>query len=76
MKSVDTLAAEALLLPEDKRLTLAHRILDSVEPNPEVDMDAAWDTEIRQRIERYDAGLETTIPGREVFAELDRQLRK
>ncbi len=66
--------SEAMQLPVDQRLTLAHRLLSSVEPavNPEVE--AAWDAEIRERIRRYDAGETTAIPAAEVFKELDRRL--
>jgi len=75
MKSVETIAAEALLLPTDQRFTLAHRILASIEPEIEPGAESAWDTEIRERIRRYDAGLCSGIPGPEVFAELDKKLR-
>jgi Putative addiction module component len=75
MKSVENLEAEALLLPKDQRFTLAHRILASVEPEIEPGAESAWDTEIRERIRKYDAGLSVAVPGREVFAELDKKLR-
>jgi hypothetical protein len=75
MKSVETIAEEALLLPKDQRFTLAHRILASVEPETEPGAELAWDTEIRERIRRYDAGLSVGVSGREVFAELDKKLR-
>ena len=74
--SVDTLASEAMRLPPDQRLTLAHLILSSVEPAPSAEVDAAWDSEIRQRIERYDAGEVRGIPAAEVVAEAERRLRR
>ena len=74
--SVETLASEAMQLPPDQRLTLAHRILSSVEPVASTEIDAAWDTEIRERIARYDAGTVRSIPATEVFAEVDRRLRR
>ena len=73
-ETVDSIVAEAVQLPPDQRLTLAHRILSSVEPESSAAMDAAWDREIRGRIARYDAGVVRTIPASEVFAELDRRL--
>jgi putative addiction module component (TIGR02574 family) len=76
MKSVDTIAAEALLLPKDQRFTLAHRILSSVEPKRDPKAQAAWDAEIRERIRRYDAGLSKGVPGSEVFADLDKKLQE
>ena len=54
--SVETIIAEAIQLPPDQRLTLAHRILSSVEPEGSPENDAAWDEESRERIARYDAG--------------------
>jgi hypothetical protein len=75
MNSLESIAAEALLLPKDQRLTLAHRILSSVEPEVETGAQAAWDTEIRERIRRYDAGLSSGVPGHKVFAELDKKLK-
>jgi hypothetical protein len=75
MKSLEAIASEALLLPKDQRFTLAHRILTSVEPEAEPGAEAAWDTEIRERISRYDAGLASSVPGRKVFEELDKKLK-
>jgi hypothetical protein len=76
MKSLENIASEALLLPKDQRFTLAHRILASVEPERDAEVEAAWDLEIRGRIGRYDAGRTVAVSGREVFAELDRRLKR
>jgi hypothetical protein len=70
-----TIAMEALNLPKDQRLTLAHRILTSVEPVPGQAVAAAWEREIRERIRRYDAGLTKDVSAAQVFAELDEKLR-
>lgn len=74
--SLENIASEALQLPKDQRLTLAHRILASVEPAPESEVEAAWDREILERIKRYDDGLTVGNPGAEVFAELERKLKE
>jgi putative addiction module component (TIGR02574 family) len=76
MKTVDAIATEALLLPKDQRLTLAHRILASVEPEEGESVEEAWDEEIRARIEKYDANPAAGIPGPDVFKELDRKLKR
>jgi putative addiction module component (TIGR02574 family) len=73
---IETLVSEAMQLPPDQRLTLAHRILSSVEPMVSSEIDAAWDTEIRKRIAQYDAGGVRSIPAAEIFAEVDRRLRR
>jgi putative addiction module component (TIGR02574 family) len=75
-ESAETLVAEAMQLAPDQRLTLAHRILSSVEPTASPDLEAMWDTEIRSRIARYDGGQTRGIPASEVFAELDRRLER
>jgi putative addiction module component (TIGR02574 family) len=75
-EAVDAIIAEVVRLPADQRLTLAHKILSSVEPEESTETEAAWDKEIRERIARYDAGEVPTIPAAEVFAELDRRLQK
>ena len=72
--SVDTIAAEAVLLPADQRLALAQRILSSVEPPGSAETE--WDAEIRDRIGRYDAGGVKSVPAAEAFAEVDRRLRR
>ena len=76
MKSLETIASEALLLPKDQRFTLAHRILASVEPEVPADVEAAWDLEIRERIGSYDAGRTVAVSGQQVFAELDKRLKR
>ena len=76
MKSLENIASEALLLPKDQRFTLAHRILSSMEPEVEAEVEAAWDVQIRERIKRYDAGQTVGVPGRKVFAELDKKLKR
>ncbi len=76
MKSLENIASEALLLPKDQRFTLAHRILSSVEPEMEAGAEAAWEGEIRERIRRYDAGMTAGLSGQEVFAGLDKKLKR
>lgn len=76
MKSLENIASEALLLPEDQRFTLAHRILSSIEPETDAEVATAWDNEIRERIKSYDDRRAIAIPGEEVFAELDKKLKR
>jgi putative addiction module component (TIGR02574 family) len=72
---VDQLLQQAVQLPKDQRLTLALRLLAMDEPAESADTEQAWDTEIRERIARYDAGQTTARPAEQVFADLDRRLR-
>ncbi len=73
-ESLDTIVAEASQLPPDQRLTLASRILTSLEPERSSSIDEAWDAEIRGRIARFDSGSSVGIPAAEVFSETDRIL--
>jgi hypothetical protein len=74
MSKIDQLVKEACELPTDQRLTLAHRILASSEPQPSDKVEAAWDLAIRERIRRFDEGKSKSRPASEVFADLDRRL--
>lgn len=69
---LDALVHDALGLPPDQRVTLAHQLLRSVEPDPEPGAEAAWEEEIVRRIARADAGESTPVPAAEVFARLRR----
>jgi putative addiction module component (TIGR02574 family) len=71
---VESLAKEAIELPPDQRLTLAQRILASVEPDETPAIDEAWEAEIRERIRRYDRRESKGISAAEVFADLNRRL--
>ena len=68
--TLDALSRDALVLPPDQRVSLACRLLTSVELDPEPGADAAWDAEIASRIARFDAGESGTVPASEVFARL------
>ena len=74
MSSIDRIYEEATHLPKDQRLTLAHRLLISSEPDASNDVEYEWDILIRERIRRYDEGSAKTRSARDVFAELDRKL--
>ena len=63
-------------LPPDQRYTLAQRILASVEPPVEAEIDRAWAEEIQKRIRRFDSGETKGIPGAEVFAEMTRRVAR
>ena len=68
--TLDRISREALVLPPEQRVTLAHLLLASVEPEHEPSSESAWETEIRQRIARFDAGESQPIPAADVFARL------
>ncbi len=75
MASVQQLLKEAAQLPEDQRLTLAHKLLAAGEPPATEEVQQAWDAEIRERIARYDRGEASTRSASDVFSDLDRRLK-
>lgn len=68
--TLEAISHDALVLPVDQRLALAHRLLLSVEPDPEPGADAAWEAEIARRMARFDSGESHAIPAAQVFARL------
>jgi hypothetical protein len=74
MSSIDRIYEEATHFPKDQRLTLAHRLLLSSDPEASSNVEYEWDILIRERIRRYDEGNAKTLSARDVFSELDRKL--
>jgi putative addiction module component (TIGR02574 family) len=74
--TVDGLAKQAIDLPADQRLTLAFRILSTLEPPLSAEIEEAWEREISDRIKKFREGKSKSIPADEVFAELDADLKK
>lgn len=61
---------EAGKLPERDRAALAGLLIESLEPAPEPDVEAAWSQEIARRVAELDAGGVELISWEEVRAEL------
>ena len=57
----------AMDLPPDQRLALAGFLIESTEGSPDPDAEAAWSSEIRDRIRAIDEGREIGIPYEEVM---------
>lgn len=66
----ERLAQEALVLPEQERAELAHRILLSLEDATEEGTDEAWEAEIARRVERIRNGTAEGRPAEDVFRDL------
>lgn len=69
-RDLKELFQEAAQLPERDRATLAGLLIETLEPAPEPDVEAAWSKEIARRVAELDAGSVETIPWEEVRAEL------
>ena len=65
-KDVTTLFRDASELSEDDRATLAGLLIESLEAQPEPDVEAAWSAEIERRVADIDSGNVKTIPWEDV----------
>jgi putative addiction module component (TIGR02574 family) len=74
METVEILAEQVMQLPVGQRLTIAQRILASMEEAGDAGAHAQWEQEIRARIARYDNDPDYALAGPAVFAELDEKL--
>ena len=66
-------------LPLKERSELAHRLIVSLDGEPEDSPEAiaqAWDQEIARRVAEIDAGTAKLIPHEEVLTEIDELLKK
>ena len=63
-------------LPEDQRIMLANSLLEGVDPNAEnpAEIEAAWDGEIKRRLDEIDSGTVKLIPLEEVLARMDARI--
>ena len=68
--AVERLAQEALTLSHQERAELAHKLLVSLEGPPDERVDAAWDTEIKERVDRIREGTAKGRPAEEVFRDI------
>jgi len=62
------------LEPED-RVRLVELLLDSLHDEPLAEVEAAWEEEIRRRVEAFERGEVKTYAAEDVFAEARRLLR-
>lgn len=57
---------EAAELTEEERASLAGLLIESLEIEPDADVEAAWSAEIERRVAELDAGTAKTIPWEDV----------
>ena len=69
-RDLKELFSEAADLSENDRATLAGLLIESLDPNPDPEVDRAWADEIARRVEEMDTGTVETIPWEKVRAEL------
>ena len=57
---------EAAELTEEERASLAGLLIESLEGEPDPDVEQAWAEEIRKRVAEVEAGTAKTVPWEEV----------
>jgi putative addiction module component (TIGR02574 family) len=62
--------AEAL--PVDEKALLIDRLLDSMYPR-QAEIDELWKIEVERRVEEVRSGIVQTIPGEQVFEEINKR---
>jgi putative addiction module component (TIGR02574 family) len=69
-RKLNDLFREASELSERERAELAGLLLESLESEPDKDVEAAWAEEIERRVRQLDSGEVKTIPWQQVRTEL------
>jgi putative addiction module component (TIGR02574 family) len=62
-------------LPIDMKIELVDRLLDGMYPRQK-EIDELWKVEIERRVEEVRSGKVKTIPGEQVFAEIEERFGK
>lgn len=65
---LEELSKRAKELAIEERAQLAQELLESVEQEADLEVEAAWESEIASRIAKYERGEAKLIPAEEVFA--------
>ncbi|MBW4551141.1 MAG: addiction module protein [Aphanocapsa sp. GSE-SYN-MK-11-07L] len=73
MRSIEQLTEEILSLPSVSRALLAEKLVESLEFDTDLSIQAAWVTEAQRRRDEVREGIVTPIPGDEALARV-RQL--
>jgi putative addiction module component (TIGR02574 family) len=73
-KALEEVTKEAMDLPPRQRLALAEFLLESADEMVDPEAEAAWDTEIRDRIRAIDEGRVTGIAYEDVMRAADRRV--
>jgi putative addiction module component (TIGR02574 family) len=66
---------EALQLPPDELDWLVESLLMKDKSAAEAEIEAAWDSEIKRRLDEIDSGAVEMIPLEDVLAEMDATIR-
>ena len=73
-KALEQITKEAMDLPPRQRLALAECLLESADAAADPEAEAAWDSEIRDRLRAIDEGRVTGVAYEDVMREAERRL--
>ena len=73
-KALNEVTKDALELPTRQRLALAEFLLESADDAADPEAEAAWDSEIRDRIRAVDEGRVVGVAYEDVMREAERRL--
>ena len=68
--SAQKILEQALQLPPDELEWLVESLLIKEKSAPEAEVEAAWDAEIKRRLDEIDSGAVEMIPSEQVHAEM------
>lgn len=69
-ENAERVKQEVLQLSEADRAELARCLIESLDESEDPDVEAAWDAELRKRIERIEQGKSRLRPAHDVLAEI------
>jgi putative addiction module component (TIGR02574 family) len=72
---LDELLKRAMALPLEDRAAMVNSLLESLDGTEDEDAEAAWDDEIKRRVDDIRSGRVKTIPGEQVLARLNARRR-
>lgn len=70
--TLDSLFDDALSLSDDNRLQLIERLIPTIQSEPSLEADQI--SEVNRRIKEVKTGTVKTIPGKQVFHEIEQSL--
>jgi putative addiction module component (TIGR02574 family) len=71
-KSAEHILEEALALNAADRIELIDRLSETLEPSTDSEYTAAWEAEIRERIQQVERGQSAPIPWRDAMNQISR----
>ncbi len=72
---IETLLGQALRMSEEERAEIAEKLIASLEDSPDIDVEQAWQEEVRRRISDLESGNAVSIPWEEVRRRLRNKAR-